>query len=173
MNLLNINIFQKIKALSLKQFGKYFFIGGVVGVITLIVREIIAFMLGKDNPGLYLLSILLAYTIGTIINYLLQRIFTFKINKSSFDWVTFLNFSLVSVLGAVVTSIFSFIYRYCLNFDYIFLNYSATIAFGMASITASVFTYSTNALFTFTKVYKNENCVVSSVISAKQKSEDL
>ncbi|MEJ0048387.1 MAG: GtrA family protein [Rhodospirillales bacterium] len=56
----------------------YLIVAAVVGVITVALRELAGRLLPADTPVNYAISVVLAYCVGIVLNYLLQSRFTFR-----------------------------------------------------------------------------------------------
>jgi len=136
---------------ALNQYGRYFVIGGLVGVMTLLLREGIARIAG-DTPALYLLSVLIAYAIGILISFLLHRYLTFRERLATPAHPlnsALLRFSLIALLGMALTAGMAMAVRYLLALDAVFFAYSGAAAFVIASLLTSVVTYALNARLSF------------------------
>jgi putative flippase GtrA len=135
--------------LSLRQFGRFFVIGGFVGVLTVLVREAVAWLLPEDSPFFYVLSIGLAYAFGILCSFFLHLVVTFELTLSSADRHRFLRFFLVALTGMGSAMAFSAALRYLLFLDDWLGDIAPTIAFVIGSIMAAVVSYALNAHFVF------------------------
>ncbi len=147
------NIKGVITNFNINRYLVFLTIGGIVGVITLLIRELFDIVLGIDNRIVYLLSIAFAYFIGIILSFFLHSKVTFGRKKVAKN--NLFSFIVVAILGLISTMIFSFMLRYWVSFDSYFKNFGATISFGIGSILSSILTYSANAKFVF-KEEKNK-----------------
>jgi len=134
--------------LSVTQYSVYFIIGSIVAVIAVILREGIAWLIG-DSPLYYMLSVAIVYIIGTLLSFILHRFITFKEKHVPFSFKKFYIFTVVAMLGMLLTAAVSAMFRYILYFDLIFLSYSGTISFCVAALLTSVISYYLNARFLF------------------------
>lgn len=137
-----------MKHLSLHQFGGYFIVGGFVGVVTVIVRELLA-LLARDTAVYYLISVILAYAFGIGLSYTLHKKITFNavLAENEESHFNFYRFTLVALTGLMLTGLFAMLYRYGIQLDRWLADYAAMSAFIMASITTSIITYLLNAKF--------------------------
>jgi len=136
---------------ALDQYGRYFVIGGLVGVMTLLLREGIARITG-DTPSRYLLSVLAAYAIGILVSFLLHKHLTFRERLATPAHPlhsALLRFTLIALIGMALTGGLAVGVRYLLVLDAIFFAYSGAVAFVIASLLTSVVTYVLNARLSF------------------------
>ena len=146
-----------MKHLSLHQFGGYFLVGGFVGVVTVIIRELLA-LLSTDTAIFYLISVVLAYAFGIGLSYTLHRKITFNtiLAEKENNHFNFYRFFIVAIIGLILTGFFSLTYRYGLNLDQWIADHSGMVAFIMASLTVSVITYLLNAKFSVSTRQNND-----------------
>lgn len=138
-------------------FIRFFLVGTLVGVFTIILREGIAFLM-PDRPVYFILSIIISYTLGVIISYILNTRFTFRKDKSDRTLTTkyrFAYFTLVSLFGVVSTTVFSFFFRYVSEFNIIFGKAGDTFAFALGAVLTSVITFFLNSKYVFPNVVKD------------------
>jgi len=127
--------------LSLQQYSRYFFVGSVVGVSAVILRELVAF-LAEDKVGIYFGTVLFAYAYGIIISFFLHKIFTFKKHlEANNKQLHFCTFTIVAIIGMFLTGAFSLLFRYGCHLDSLIPRYSGSCAFILASLTSSAITY--------------------------------
>jgi putative flippase GtrA len=125
-------------------------VGGCVTLFVIILRDIISRFL-KQSAGEYVLSITAVYTVGIILSYIFQSRFTFKPKKKytrSFKY-RFIYYTGVQLAGMGVTIVFSLLFRWLLLPVSILAAFRDTIAFAIASLAASVVTYTTSKLHIF------------------------
>lgn len=131
-------------------YGKYIFVGALVGVLTIIVREVIASLLPDDSPAYYAISAIFAYCIGIISSYAGHSMISFRHRtpigglKSSFS-----RFTSIAILGLISTTLLAMLFRYGLPLEVLIGKYEATFAFALATFTSSLITYSLNSKYTF------------------------
>lgn len=131
-------------------YSRYFIVGAVVGVLTILLRELFAFLLPADTPVYYALSVVLAYAVGIVCSYFGHRNVTFYRGKPvGGDVQAFARFTVIAVTGLVATTVISLVIRYGLPIEAVFGRYTGTFAFALATFLASVLTYSLNSTFTF------------------------
>ncbi|HED12234.1 MAG TPA: GtrA family protein [Gammaproteobacteria bacterium] len=129
---------------------RYLFVGAVVGVLTILLRELFAFMLPADTPAYYALSVVMAYAVGIICSYYGHRNVTFSARELVSGHVgAFTRFSLIAIAGLLATTIMSMSIRYGLPVERLLGEYAGGSAFALATFLASVLTYSLNSTFTF------------------------
>lgn len=138
-------------SVSLKQYGQYIVIATMVGVLTVTCRELIALSLLQDTRTYYLVSVLGAYGFGIILNFILQRTITFGKQARNKTRQYFLPFFIVALMGMGLVSLCAFSLRYFFGFNILFGAFSPSIAFVVAVIISSVFTYTMNARVVFQK----------------------
>ncbi len=137
-------------------FGKYptyFIVGGFVTAVTIILRHMIGGFLQR-SPEEFAISIVAVYTVGIILSYFLQSRFTFQTQKTqtrSFKY-KFLSYVAVQLAGMGVTIALSLLIRYLLLPVAIPIKLVDTIAFVIASLIASVVTYTASKIHIFKAV---------------------
>ncbi|MES9940954.1 MAG: GtrA family protein [Candidatus Thiodiazotropha sp. 6PLUC2] len=138
------------KTISLQQYFKYIFVALIAFFSTIIAREIITIIiLTEDSLIGYSISMILAYAIGVIINFSMQYVYTFRIDKSQGLWKKFFGFSMVAMVGGIVTVVSSLVLRYWFGVFNEFQEFSATGAFILGTVIASFITYGLNSYFVF------------------------
>jgi putative flippase GtrA len=137
-------------------FGKYptyFIVGGFVTAVTIILFDIIGRLLQRSAKEL-MISIVAVYTVGIVLSYILQSRFTFQTQKTqtrSFKY-KFLSYVAVQLAGMGVTISLILPIRYLL-FTLPTLPISRdTIAFAIASLIASIVTYTVSKMHIFKEV---------------------
>jgi len=138
---------------SLKEYLIYFFVGSFVGIIAVLVRELIAF-LTKDTPVFYFISVITVYFFGILLSFFMHKRITYRIIttddlKEKKQKANFGNFTLIALLGMLLTGIFSLLLRYGLHFDSFVGIYAGAVAFILAAILTSVITYFLHSHFSF------------------------
>lgn len=136
---------------GLNTYGKYFAIGSIVGILAILVRELIAWLLPADTPVYYGISITLVYVIGIIASYLGHYHVTFSHieNPVRQSPTSIRNYILIALIGMLITTVLSYVFRYVLQFDVLFGKLSASAAFALAALVASGATYFLNATYIF------------------------
>lgn len=129
-----------------RRYPVYLGVSAFVGVLTVGTREALGWMLGRDSPALYATTVVLAYGLGTVLNYGLQGLITFRQPASA---SMLLRFAAVSGLGLVLTTALSLALRYGLALDGLFGASWPAVAFAAAAVLASAVTYSVNARLVF------------------------
>ena len=139
-----------MKSSIMRQYLVYFVVGGFVGVLTVVIREVFA-GLTHDSPSFYALSVSLAYSIGIVLSFTLHKLITFKsvLNRPTHRF-SFVMFTLIAITGLILTSGFAVLIRYGLDLDRWLYQYAGMIAFIIASLATSVITYGLNARFSVT-----------------------
>ena len=130
---------------------KYLVIGAVVGIASIIGREIIALFLPADTPGYYALSVAGVYAVGILASYTGHRKVSFshvdmegQSTASSMTW-----FTVIALVGLLCATVLSVCIRYLLPIQAIFGAHSATVAFAIATVITSVITFTLNSRHTF------------------------
>ncbi|HFD11031.1 MAG TPA: GtrA family protein [Crenotrichaceae bacterium] len=137
------------KRVSYNHYPQFFIIGSMVGIATVLVRELISILLKSDGRMDYLISICGAYGFGIIASFTLQRLFTFRNHGKKRARDHFIPFTLVALGGCILVALLSFLLRYTLLSHPIDNEYAATIAFITASLLVSIVSYWVNAKFVF------------------------
>lgn len=142
---------------GVRTYARYFIVGALVGILTILVREAIAAALPSDTPTYYAVSAILAYIIGILTSYVGHRVFSFRHTVPVGRLSTSLGrFSLIAILGLISTTILSLVIRYGLPLEIILEKYEATFAFASATVISSLLTYSLNAKYTFARPETNK-----------------
>lgn len=129
---------------------RYFVVGAVVGVLTVALRELFAYMLPADTPVYYALSVVLAYAVGIVCSYYGHHNVTFRMPEAVDGHATaFTRFAFIAIAGLLATTVMSMLIRYGLPVDRLFGKYAGAFAFATATVLASILTYSLNSAFTF------------------------
>lgn len=131
---------------SWRLYPAYVVVSAFVGVLTVAAREALGWMLGSDGPGWYTASVVLAYLLGTLMNYGLQGLVTFRQPASARMLV---RFAAVSALGLLLTAVLAVALRYGLALDALLGVFAPAVAFGCAALLASAVTFSVNARIVF------------------------
>lgn len=124
----------------------YLGVSAFVGVLTVAAREGLDWMLAGDDPGSYSLTVVLAYLLGTVLNYALQGMLTFRQPASTRMLV---RFAAVSALGLLLTTVLAVALRYGLALDALLGVLGPAAAFAGAALLASAVTFSVNARLVF------------------------
>jgi putative flippase GtrA len=133
---------------SLTQYARFLTIGGIVGLITIGCRELIAYLLPSDTPVFYSLSVVCANSIGTAISFVLNRRYTFSSSNVT-GWSRFAGFAAIAALAMFSTWLLSIALRYGLQLDTLFGDLAAGVAFAVATLLSSLITYPLNASVVF------------------------
>jgi len=129
---------------------RYFVVGAIVSVTAIVAREIIGFMLPSDTQIYYVLSVLIVYAGGIIMSFAGHYRVTFShIRQKQKLMTSIFSFTLIAFVGMIVTALLSYVIRYNLDLGFIPGKYSAAISFGIATVVASLITYTLNARYTF------------------------
>jgi putative flippase GtrA len=133
-----------------RPYFKYLVVGGIVGLLAIAAREILAYMLPGDSPGYYLLSVIIIYAGGIIASFYGHFHVSFShVKDKSATLVSMFKFTLVALAGMGATATLSYQIRYNLGLETVFGPLLPSFAFGMAALTASLLTYSLNARYIF------------------------
>jgi putative flippase GtrA len=126
-------------------------VGTIAGLFSIACRELFGHLLGTDDPRHYSLSVVLAYMAGIVVSFVLNQRFTFSAHQEARQWSRFMPFVAVALVGLVCTWLISLALRYGLPLPALIGKSSASVAFAMATVLASLITYPLNALFVFGK----------------------
>ena len=133
-----------------RPYVRYLVVGGIVGLLAIAAREILAYMLPDDSPGYFLLSVISIYAGGIIASFYGHFHVSFShVKDKSATLTSMVKFSLVALAGMGVTATLSYLIRYNLGLETVFGPLLPSFAFGMAALTASLLTYSLNARYIF------------------------
>lgn len=135
------------KPLSPGQYLGFMFVGGVCTLISIGCRELVRLTLGDDGALRYSVSVLIAYGVGMVAGFSLNRRYTFD---SPVKWTAFPRFVLVGLVGMMSTLALSLALRPLLA-HLLDPRLSGTAAFVAASLISSLLTYPLNALLVFRK----------------------
>jgi putative flippase GtrA len=129
---------------------RYFVVGAIVGVLTIGVREVFAYLLPADTPVYYALSVILAYAVGIVCSYYGHHYLTFRMQEAVDGHATaFTRFASIAIAGLLATTTMSMVIRYGLPVDRLLGQYAGAFAFALATVLASILTYSLNSAVTF------------------------
>ena len=120
-------------------------------MLSIACREVFAWLLGRDDPRHYSISVILGYGAGIVVSYLLNQRFTFVKAGTPRNWSRFGPFVGVATVGLLCTWLLSLALRYGLPLQALIGKSSATVAFAFATVLSSLITYPLNALFVFAK----------------------
>ena len=135
-----------------RPYFRYLVVGGIVGLLAIAAREILAYMFPDDSPGYYLLSVIIIYAGGIVASFYGHFHVSFShVKDKSATLVSMFKFTLVALAGMGATATLSYQIRYNLGLEAIFGPFLPSLAFGMAALTASLLTYSLNARYIFVK----------------------
>ena len=132
-----------------RQYAKFLAVGTFVGLVTVGLRELIGRILGADNATYYSLSVVLAYAVGIVLSYALNRRATFGADSSSATVTAFVLFTAIALLGTASTWAFSLLIRYGAHLSVLLGNFAAAAAFALAAVVSTLITYPLNARFVF------------------------
>ena len=141
--------------LSLSQYLRYAVVALAALITTLLVRELVQFIVGVDTKVTYGASIIFAYAVGIVVNFSLQKRFTFQTVQSRKDARAFLGFVMVALVGAIATFLAAFVLRYGFLLDRVAGSGAPTIAFLGATVASSFLTYALNARYVFPQRYNS------------------
>lgn len=129
---------------------RYLVVGAVVGILAIVARELISYLLPADSPGYYILSVIIIYTGGIIASFYGHFHVSFShIKNKRATIVSMFKFILVALAGMGVTSVLAYQIRYSLNLETVFDYLLPSIAFGAAALTASSLTFTLNIRYIF------------------------
>ena len=132
-----------------RRYVVYVVVAAVVGAITVAIRELIALLLGRDTPLDYAVSVLVAYGCGIVLSFFWQGRVTFRQHGVRQRRGRFSIFAVMAIVSSVLTVMLSRLLRYEGGFDQLFGPVGPGLAFAIAAIITSFFTYAANARFVF------------------------
>lgn len=135
--------------LFLSQYLRYAAVALAALITTLLVRELVQLIVGVDTKMTYGASIIFAYAVGVVVNFSLQKRFTFQTAQNRKGARVFLGFVMVALVGAITTFLAAFVLRYGLELDRVAGSGAPTIAFLGATVASSFLTYVLNARYVF------------------------
>ena len=141
-------------ALSLRQYFRYFLIGGGIGVASVALLEALTSFLPIDTPLRYGLAVGLVYVTGVLTGFSFHSRYTFLEQATGRPQRQITGFAMISLLGALLTSVLSTILRFALDLDRVIGRHASTAAFIAAALVASILTYWLNARLIFARTQK-------------------
>jgi putative flippase GtrA len=132
-------------SMSPRQYLGFLLVGGLCTVISIACRELVRLTLGDEGVLRYAISVLIAYGVGMIAGFLMNRRYTFG---SQVKWSAFPRFVLVGLVGMTSTLALSLVLRPMLA-QLLNPQFSGTAAFVGAALISSLLTYPLNALLVF------------------------
>jgi putative flippase GtrA len=131
------------------RYVRFLVVGSAVAALTIAVREGLALLLGDKTPLAYSVSVLLAYGIGILVNFRLQRAVTFTGWNDSRWLRAFIRFVLVAFAGAAVTWACAFALQYGIPLEELLGPASGAVAFAVGCFVASFVTFGLNVTYVF------------------------
>jgi len=129
----------------------YFLAGLGSAAVSISVRELVGRGVGDAQTQGYVLSIFVAYVLGTVTSYVLNRRFTFTEKANSLLAVRRERFwfAMTALAGMGLTTVLAVGLRWVLDLSPLFPALHSTLAFIIAALITSVFTFLFNQFFTF------------------------
>ena len=158
LNRSNLSIADRFRPramLSLSQYLRYAAVALAALITTVLVRELVQIIVGADTKITYGASIIFAYAVGIVVNFSLQKRFTFRMVQDGNDTEAFIGFVIVALVGAAATFLVAFALRYGLGLDLLMGSGAPTIAFLGATVLSSFLTYALNARYVFSGNYNS------------------
>jgi putative flippase GtrA len=134
--------------MSLAQYMRFIVVGAFVGIVTIGCRELIGFLLDGDTRQNFTISVLLAYSVGIALSFLLNRRFTFGRAEPA-GVKAFVRFLAVVLLGLASTTLLAVTLRYGTHLDVLIGALARPVALGAATVLSTLITYPLNARFVF------------------------
>jgi putative flippase GtrA len=141
-------------------------VGSCAGLLSIVAREVCGWLLGRDDPVRYSISVALGYIAGIVVSYLLNQRFTFRKDAAARDWSRFLPFVGVAMVGLLSTWLMSLALRYGLPLERLLGSFSATVAFAFATVLSSLITYPLNAVFVFGRKGKPTSAISTTIATS-------
>lgn len=132
-------------------YSKYAFVGVIVTIISIGVREVVGSLLPSDTPFYFTISIGLAYLCGFVLSYSGHKTFTFSdIDQLAFGLGRSIAiFLFIALLGMLSTMLISLAVRYLLPLDDYLGKGTASFAFAFGVLLSSIGTFALNRFYTF------------------------
>ena len=137
--------------ISISQYLRYASVALAALVVTVLTREFVQFLFVADTEIIYGLSIIIAYTVGIMVNFSLQKRLTFRLAHNRVTTGLFLGFVIVALIGAGATLLVAFALRYGLRLDHIVGAGAPMLAFFLATVFSSFLTYTLNTRYIFSE----------------------
>ena len=129
-------------------FFKYAAIGGFVGLLALMILAISERVLSESKTT-YLISVLVVYASGIVLNYVLQKTFTFGDSEMITRRKSFFKFVAVALIGALCTTGLSYVLRYQMNWPGSLGGAEGPTSFMIACLASSAITFYLNKTWVF------------------------
>jgi putative flippase GtrA len=137
-----------------KKYLTYLLIGGVVGVLALLSRELAGRLL-PNTRFWYVFLILIIYCGGILVSFILQKRYTFRGATSTQPRRQLFLFVLLAIFTGFLTAALSYFLRYGLDMDIFLGKWAPTAAFGLATLATSTLNFFLNSHFIFYSYNKN------------------
>jgi putative flippase GtrA len=131
-----------------KSFIRYSSVGAFVGFIALITMAVSEAIFSPTKLN-YVFSVVGIYGVGVVLSYMLQKEITFHAPLKNNQKKTFFKYTAVALIGALLTSCFSYILRYHIHWPVKFLQVAGPACFAVACLATSVITFYLNKEWTF------------------------
>jgi putative flippase GtrA len=131
------------------QYLKFLAIGAIVGLLTVTIRELVGLALPADAPTSYSASVVIAYGLGILSSYELNRRFTFRSSAPLRRRDGLLPFVACAIVGLGCTWVLSLLFRYGFSLDAVIGRPARAVAFAAAALLSSLVTYTLSARFVF------------------------
>ena len=139
---------------DIKSFLRYSAVGAFVGIMALAALALLEAIFPASRIA-YVVSIVGVYGAGIVLNYVLQKTFTFSV-KSDLDLKRSLGrFVVVALVGALLTISLSYALRYHLCWASELLLLAGPASFGMACLVASILTFYLNRTWVFKREHRH------------------
>ncbi|WP_218081007.1 GtrA family protein [Anthocerotibacter panamensis] len=129
----------------------YFVVGTSIALFTIGVRQVLGWCLGDSHALGYILSMVVAYSLGIILSYIFQRRFTFTKRRGRTPGLERVLYVGTALLGMLLTVVFSLGLHSFLALVPILPEVHNNLAFAVAALATSVITYLINKFITFTE----------------------
>jgi putative flippase GtrA len=131
-----------------RQFARYLVVGAFLGVATLIVRAIGEHLLPESRVG-YFVSVIIAYSMGTVAGFFMHARYTFKHSLRRLLPRQFFRFVAVAFGQVAVVSVFATVLRYSTALAQVNAELAGAISLAIAVIIAAVATFLLNRVWVY------------------------
>lgn len=128
---------------------RYIVVGGVVGLLSLFLRELIDYAFEASTGMRYGASVAFSYAVGVVVSFYLHRVVTFSADRSVSTFHFFGRFTVVALVSGSATSFAAAVLVQWSSFGNAFGSYRAMAAFAIAALGVSAISYCANAKFVY------------------------
>lgn len=134
---------------SLRQYLRYFAVGGAIGFTAALGVEICLRAFPAMSPAAYGAMVAIVYGVGVLASFIAHGRYTFSQPQRQPERRRFASFVGISLLGAVLTSALSTTIKFLFQIERFVGQYAGVTAFILAATIVSAVTYLLNARWVF------------------------